>query len=58
MYDVKAEALPKTHRSLVCAHDGIELHGSKTLVSGPFERMRAHDAGNPLAPWPRGRSWG
>lgn len=53
--DFEAEAPPKTHGPLVCAHDEIELHGPKPPGSGPFERMRTHDAGNPS---PRGLGGG
>src|SRR5208283_3896583 len=45
--DFEAEALPKSHSSVVRADYEIVLHGPKPSGPGPFERMRAHRAGNP-----------
>jgi hypothetical protein len=42
--DFKAEALPQSDRSLVCADYKIELHGPEAALERNLKRMFAHAA--------------
>jgi hypothetical protein len=48
-HSLKAQAVPQPHGPLIGAHHEVELHGPKTALPRPLDRVKAHRPRNPAS---------